>query len=241
MPKAPDQKEQIPTFAPDTFHVPAIIMLDNDLQPLDTKLYAIIYWLERLKDGRCWASNASLGKWCNSSASGVANSLVRLRDKKYIACIYDEKQQRKEIKTLVYYTVNPYSNEEPPLTQMSNIDSKKEKKYTSEMLTDIEKIYVYWLKMMIVDPAIRVNGTDDERRAALLKARKHYRLTDLVKAKVATRIQSMGLKTVARAIKMISQSDFHRGDNDRNWSATLKWICESDDKIQEWANKGGAE
>jgi DNA-binding Lrp family transcriptional regulator len=239
--------EQEPQFLPNIFNVPAVVMLDSDLQPLDTKIYALIFWFQQLKDGRCWASNATLAKLANSSASGVANALVRLRDKKYIACIYDEEtNQRKEIRTLVYFSVNPYSNEEGGVTQMSNIvrNTKKEN-YSSEMLENIEKVYDAWLKLMVVDLDVRRSGSIDEKRSALAAARNRTRLTDTRKAKIAARLKSMGLERVVAAVKQISTSEFHRdgiqSDGTKGtFVASLEWLCAKDERIEIWANKGGS-
>lgn len=118
---------------------------------------------------------------------------------------------------------------------MSNIKNKnKIEKYMSE----IDKVYKTWLVYMVIDPDDRrLATTDDERSALLDSARKRTKLTDLRKQKVAARIESMGLDMVVAAIKNISKSDFHRGDNDNNWAAKLEWVCKSDEKIEEWANK----
>lgn len=120
-------------------------------------------------------------------------------------------------------------------TQRNN--NKNENKYTSEQLTNIKKVYLTWLKVMVVDPAVRFHGTDDDRRAALEAAIKRTKLTDLRRTKINARIQSMGLEAVIQAVMGLSQSDFHRGENDRNWKANLEWLCKSDEKIEEWSNK----
>lgn len=136
-----------------------------------------------------------------------------------------------------------------PLGQKTNGNSQKdksitkntsqEKKYTSEITEQIEKIYTYWLKLMVVDPLIRLHGTTDEKRAALLKARSRTRLTDKRKAHIAARIKSMGLENCARAVKGISQSDWHRGQNDNGWKADIEFLFRSDEQVEKWSNQGG--
>lgn len=121
-----------------------------------------------------------------------------------------------------------------------------EKNYSSEMTEQIEKVYDAWLKLMVVDPAVRVHGTTDERRDALKAARNRTRLTDLRKAKVATRIKSMGLERVIQAIRQISKSEFHRdgiqSDGTKGtFVASLEWLCDRDERVESWANKGGSE
>jgi hypothetical protein len=242
MATTPDVADQTIKFTPDFLQIPSIVGFDTDLQPLDKLVYAVVFWLERLRDGRCYASNATIAKVVGSSSSGVANSLVRLREKNYIVSYYNEKGGRTEIRTLVYNSVNPYSNEEGGLTQMSNIDNKKKESISSETLEQITKIYKLWCIYMIVDPELRSDGTPDARSAALLAATKRYRLTPKRRDAVARRLKDAGYDQIIRAIKSISQSPFHRdGINDRGeegtWKASLEWLCGSYEKVEEWANK----
>ena len=241
------QQDQEVAFAPDFLHVPTIVAFDRGLQPLDSLVYATVYWLERLRDGRCFASNATLAKIVGSSSGGVANSLVRLRDKKYIACIYDDKGQRKEIKTLVYAVVNPYSNDEGGVHQMMNIDTNTKKEIlmsdlTDEQKADIDKTYKVWLLHMVIDPEIRYRNNADDLRIALQEAAKRTRLTDTRKAALSRRIKDAGGARLRRSIVALSQSPFHRdgvqGDGSiGNWRASIEWLCKSYEKVEEWSNK----
>jgi hypothetical protein len=238
----PDIGDQAIAFTPDLFIVPGVVMLDPDLQPLDSKVYATVYWLERLRDGRCYASNATIGKVVGSSSSGVANSLTRLRDKGYIHCHYNEAGGRIGIVTLVHLSKNPYSNEEGGLTQTSNIGNKNKESISSETSEQIKKIYKLWLIYMIVDPEVRLHGTADSRSAALEVATKSFRLTTKRRDAVARRLKDAGYDQLVRAIKSISQSPFHRDGLDSRgeegtWKASLDWLCKSYEKVEECANK----
>lgn len=237
-----DVADQTVAFTPDLFIIPGIVMLDPDLQPLDSKVYAAVYWLERLRDGRCYASNATIGKIVGSSSSGVANALVRLKDKEYIQAFYTETGARKSITTLVHLSRNPYSNEEGGVTQMSNKGNKKESKITSETLAQVTKIYKLWCIYMIVDPETRSAGDADSRSAALKAATSRFRLTPKRRDAVARRLADAGYEQLVRAIKSISQSPFHRdgissSGEEGTWKATLEWLCGSYEKVEEWANK----
>ena len=244
----PDKEtDQQINFSPNFFNVPAIVMLDPDLQPLDTKVYGIVYWLEQLKDGRCWASNATLAKFANSSPSGIAHSITRLREKKYIAAIYDENNQRKEIRTLVYYSVNPCSNEQGGVAQMSNIDNKIKKEYMSDLTEQqkavIKKVYRIWLWYRVVDQRTREelrSTTDpDARKLALEEAERRYRLTPKREKAIRVRLDDAGYDMLVRAIKNLDLGgDFYRGDNDREWKADLaEFLCRSYERVETWANK----
>lgn len=242
MATTPNVGDQEITFTPDLFIVPGVVMLDKDLQPLDSKVYAAVYWLERLRDGRCYASNATIGKIVGASGGSVANALTRLRDKGYIACNYGENGSRIGIVTLVHLSINPSSNHEGGVPQMMNIGNKKESKISSETMAEITKIYKLWCIYMIVDPELRSHGTTDSRRDALEAATKSYRLTPKRRDAVARRLKDAGYEQLVRAIKSISQSPFHRDGIDNRgeegtWKATLDWLCGSYEKVEEWANK----
>lgn len=248
MVKVKQDEDQSPRFLPDFLHVPAAVAFDKELQPLDSKVYGIVYWLERLKDGRCFASNATIAKLTFSSASGVANSLARLKDRGYLIGIYDDRGQRKEIKTLVFNTVNPYSNEEGGVTQMSNIGNNTKKENISSDLTkqqkdEITKIYKLWLIRMKIDPAIRLSGTPEEKHDAFLEASKSYRLTQKRRDAIARRLNDAGYDMIVRAISNLSLSPFHRdGDNDNGWKADLAdFLLRSYEKVEEWASKNNKE
>lgn len=243
MATTPNVEDQAFAFTPDLFIIPGQVMLDPELQPLDSKVYAAVYWLERLRDGRCYASNATIGKIVGSSSSGVANALTRLRDQGYIHCTYNETGGRTGIITLVHLNKNPYSNEEGGLTQTSNIGNKKKKESILSDLTDdqkaeMDKIYKLWLIHMVVDPEIRLHGDADSRSAALKAAATSYRFTDKRRIAVARRLNDAGYEMLVRAIKNLGQSSWHRGDNERGWKADIAdFLCRSYEKVEEWSNK----
>ena len=79
-----------------------------------------------------------------------------------------------------------------------------------------------------------------ERRLEILdKAKNKYRLTEKRRAKVASRLKDAGYDMIKQAIINCSKSDFHRGDSEKSngWKAGLDWICNSYEKVEEWANR----
>ena len=237
-------QDQAIEFVPDLFIIPGVVMLDPDLQPLDSKVYAAIYWLERLRDGRCYASNATIGGIVGSSASGVANALVRLRDKGFVQSVTNENGTRKALVTLVHLRKNAYSNEEGGVPQMSNIGNNNRKELTSdlsdEQKKEVIKVYRVWLLYAIATPEQRTSTANDanSRKALLEELAKSYRLTPKRKEKIGARIKDAGYEMLVRAIKNITDSPWHMGDNDREWKADLaEFLCRSYEKVEEWANK----
>lgn len=65
----------------------------------------MVYWFEKLKDGKCTASNQTIAEILNCQPLSVANSLKRLEDCGYILRVFKDKKKkiRSEIKTLVSF------------------------------------------------------------------------------------------------------------------------------------------
>ena len=239
------QVDQEVSFRPDFLYTPGIVAFDNDLQPLDSKVYSVIFWLEKLRDGRCFASNKTIAKLTNSSSSGVNNSLNRLRKQGYIECTYDEANHRTGIITLIQMKKGN-SNEVGGVPQMSYISNNTKKTLlsdlTNEQKDEMEKIYKLWLIYMIVDPKIRLYGEAETRRRALLEAAKSYRFTPKRREMVARRLKDAGYEMMYRAIKNLASSPYHRdgvrydGTVD-TFRASLEFLCRSYEKTEEWANK----
>ncbi len=115
--------------------------------------------------------------------------------------------------------------------------SAKKSKYSDKQKSNIKQVYIAWLHYMVLSPEQRLIDEPDSRKALIQAAATRCKLTDTRKTKINARVASMGLETVVTAIAGLSQSDWHRGENDSKWIAKLEWLCEKDEKIEEWANK----
>jgi DNA-binding Lrp family transcriptional regulator len=232
--------DEIPEYQPDFIQVPRIIYTDPDMQALDGFVYGVVYWYQHLRDGRCFASNKTIAKLLDSSVSGVANSLVRLRDKNYIVCLYDDNNQRLEIKALIYYSVNPYSNEEGGVTPQSNrVNNKLTRNSLSETEElKVKKLYIGYLRRFKIDPQDLASASTPEERAALIEvAAKRYKLTPPRKAKIVARLRDLGYDTCKAAINRASENDWNLGNNDRGWKADLAdYIFRSYEQTEKLAN-----
>lgn len=62
-----------------------------------------------------------------------------------------------------------------------------------------------------------------------------YKLTPARKSKLQTRIRQSGVEQVKQAIENTANSDFHRGDNDRGWTADFDFIIRSQEQIEKLA------
>lgn len=81
-----------------------------DLQPSDRFVFAAIYYFERMKDGKCIASNPTIARIAKVDSHSVQNSLTRLEEKGFIKRLYKDaaKRMRTEIKCLVGLKVSSY-------------------------------------------------------------------------------------------------------------------------------------
>jgi hypothetical protein len=219
-------------------------MLDAELQPLDSRVYGIVRWLETLSAGTCTATNATIGKYVHSSPSGVGNSLVRLRNRGYVHCQYDEQGWRTGINTLIRMTKTPYSNEEGGVTQMSNIKENNTKEnilsISDDELTLVNRLYTGFLIEFYTDRSHYYDVAGKEERDAMVAdATKKYRLTDKRRDLLLRRIRDkeIGFTMCRQAIKGYGSSEFHRGENNRNWKADLEFIFRNFENIEKGANK----
>ncbi len=63
-----------------------------------------------------------------------------------------------------------------------------------------------------------------------------YKLTTKRKLKIKARLKDCGFSLIESAIKNLSSSAWHRGDNDRGWVADLDFILRSYEQVEKWAN-----
>jgi len=119
-------------FKPDFVIVPYELIENKNLRPLDRILYGVIYYFEKMKEGKCIASNSTLAQYCNADKTSMNGALTRLERERYIFRIYKDKEKkiRDEIKTLVQFrqvslfgvesnNLGVQSNNHTPLSQVT--------------------------------------------------------------------------------------------------------------------------
>lgn len=91
---------------PDFIIIPYQLMEDKRITLIDERLYGIIYWLTKLKNEQCTASNKTLAELVKAQAGTIRNSLTKLEELGYLKRIFkDEKRKiRKEIIVLVVFS-----------------------------------------------------------------------------------------------------------------------------------------
>lgn len=93
-------------YTPDFLITPYCVKSHEGLRPSDGDVYSVIYWYERLKDGKCTASNESIARVACCGVRNVRGSLDRLEKHGFIVRYYHDPEtrvHRKQIKTTVYY------------------------------------------------------------------------------------------------------------------------------------------
>lgn len=91
-------KEQKEKYLPEFLVIPGVVFFDEELQPLDIKVYAILYWLSRLNLKKAIPSNRFLALILNSHEISISRSLANLEQRGHIKRIFDEVKGRTEIK-----------------------------------------------------------------------------------------------------------------------------------------------
>ena len=123
---------------PDFYIIPRQVADDERTHPMDEKIYAIVYWFERLKDGECRAGNTTIAEIAMCDPKSVKNSLTRLEQCGYIVRTYKDKAKRNRtsIHTKVAYGVEGNADDsqktrEMPMTHEGNAsDSAREMSVT---------------------------------------------------------------------------------------------------------------
>lgn len=96
-------------FKPDFYHIPTLVA--SEVKPHESFVFAVIYWYEKMKEGKCFASNQSIAQSLpyKSSVTSVANALNKLEEKGFIQRVFEDEDKtiRKEIKCLVALQVSP--------------------------------------------------------------------------------------------------------------------------------------
>lgn len=88
-------------YKPEFIPVFSMSLQDERLQKFDCLVLGTIYWYEKLKDGKCFASNESIARVINSdSPKSVSNSIAKLSKLGYVTCDYADgrKLERTQIR-----------------------------------------------------------------------------------------------------------------------------------------------
>ena len=119
-------------FKPDFLIIPYIAVENPNLQPLDRILYGVVYYFEKMREGKCIASNETLREYAQAkNINSIQHSLERLEKEGYIKRIYKDENRkiRKEIKCKIVFRV--LSNDNTVLSNKHTVCSNKHSKVCS--------------------------------------------------------------------------------------------------------------
>lgn len=74
--------------------IPYQLIADRNVKPIEQTLYGVIYWLTKLKNEKCTASNESLAELVGTTAGVIQNSLTNLEKRGYIERTFKDRNKR---------------------------------------------------------------------------------------------------------------------------------------------------
>lgn len=102
------QKRSMQNYTPDFLITPYEVHSHEGLRPSDSTIYAVVYWFERMKDGKCTAGNDTIARVACLKERTIGAGLERLEQFGFIERVYEDegRTKRLEIRTLVHMTRN---------------------------------------------------------------------------------------------------------------------------------------
>lgn len=93
-------------YTPDFLITPYEVHACEGLRPSDSTIYAVVYWFERMKDGKCTAGNDTIARVACLKERTIGAGLERLEQFGFIERVYEDagRTNRLEIRTLVHMT-----------------------------------------------------------------------------------------------------------------------------------------
>lgn len=85
------EKEKSRITPPDFLLVPWQLIIDPEIAGADYMVHGVVYWLSRLRDNLCTASNTNIARLVGTAPKTVQNSLTKLEQKGYVVRYYKDK------------------------------------------------------------------------------------------------------------------------------------------------------
>jgi hypothetical protein len=181
----------------------------------------------KLKRGEFSATLGELADYFDLSKSTLQNVIERLkrdtrigtrtdRQKTIFSICNYEKYQGSDIRQEVHERYTRGTREVHVTDTKRNKEIKKNI-YKSVSDETARSIYLYYLE-------------------AFGQSQSRYKLTEARRRKLQARLRENGSDALKRAVTAVSNSPFHRGDNDRGWKADLDFIIRSYEQVEKFAN-----
>ena len=141
---------------PDFILIPYQLLEDEEITLIDERLYGIIYWLTKLKNERCFASNKTLSELVKTTPATIQNSLTKLEIKGYILRIFTDKSRRNRseiIPLVIFFKVSPTDDSayHPQMTRIrkDNKNTKKEEIADKSASNDFKEVMDYYYNLVL--------------------------------------------------------------------------------------------
>jgi hypothetical protein len=173
-------------FQPDFLIIPRQIYSDRSLAHLDREVFAVVYWMERMRDGKCTAANKTIGDILGVEPRSIPRSLKRLEQKGYIKRGFGDSKKfnRSSIATTISFkqdTLFGHGGYDPLVNRGRINTSNKDTQKTSFSVASKKK-----LKM---NEDISIDSNIDEDGNSLPARGSRGKLPKVSKSKVAIGLQ----------------------------------------------------
>jgi hypothetical protein len=199
---------------------------DNNAYLVFVKLLTLVNW----KTGSYDTGRFKFSEITNLNPNTLYKVLIRLEDNGLVTLTSNNRYSTITICNWKHYQADGNSTSNNPVTTREHhgnntvtlykelrIKNKELKKNNiSPPFRDVLEIFDYYVQ------CFGVNG--------------NAKLSDLRKKKIRLRLKDAGKELILKAIKNLSESPFHMGDNDRGWKADIDFIVRSYEQVEKYAN-----
>lgn len=96
-------------YKPDFLVTPYQLVEDQNIKPLDERVYSVVYYFSKMRGEKCTASNDTLATICKSTPKSVQKSLLNLEKHGYIMRTYKDAQRKKRDEIMPLLSMNKVS------------------------------------------------------------------------------------------------------------------------------------
>lgn len=219
--------------------LPANVRYDKSLVPMARILYTEITALANAT-GECTAGNKYFAELYEVASTTVSEWISSLRDAGYIIVnVNRESGNKRTIRLPDPIQQKPKTSSgkaEDPSSGKAEENNTSNNNIAPKLRTAASKIHQTYLMYFFIGKD-RYNSMTREERAAAIQAegRRHYRLTSKKESKIVARLRECDgdPQPIIKAVIGFGTSEFHLGDNDRNWKADLiEYICRDYETIE---------
>lgn len=212
--------------------------VDNEIFIHDPTAWHIFEYLILVADRK--TGNRDIGRLQLSNILRIKSTTVYQALKRLKKCKMIDIKSNNKYSRIHICNFNNYQN---------GVDTSNDNRMTTNRQQDDNKMTLNKNKELRIKNNIKsdsnesnqINNIYETYLNAFNANENQYKLTDQRKTKIKARLKDAGDEMILKAIKNVSQSDFHRGNNDRNWKADLDFIIRSYEQVEKLSNLNNKE